>query len=110
MLENNGFNITKVGESDLLLKPEDSLDPLSSDSLLESIGEKLAGGEISSLYYDLSRVHIIDKIYYGWLCKLARTCSIYGTELKTINMKSTAAMGLVSFIKDRPPFHTSLEI
>ena len=107
---NLGINITKLANHNLLLEPSDNLDPFNIDSMVERISETLFRSDIKTLFYDLNKVLIIDEVYYSWLCSLSKSCALFGVKLKTINMKSTAAISLASIISELPPFETVMDI
>ncbi|MGE4518865.1 MAG: hypothetical protein AB7E04_05085 [Desulfobacteraceae bacterium] len=110
MKNNLGFSLTKLGSSSLLLEPYDNLNPLYPEPMVEIISENLLKTKVSKLYYDLNKILIIDEVYYEWLCILSKTCSIFQAKLVAINMKPSAAVSLSSFITQKPPFKTEIEM
>lgn len=105
-----GLHLTQIGGEDFLLEPSHSLNLRDHDGLVECIVERLLNARASRLYYDLSAQAIIDRVYYDWLDKLARTVAAINVRMVCIHMQPTAAFSLVQITQELPAFETALDI
>ena len=105
-----GMHLTAIGARKVLLEPGAGLDPSNPDTYLEPLLEYLQQNSAQKLLYDLGDVHLIDKVYYDWLLRLHRLCSISGIELVTVNIRPPVAYALSLIIDDTPPFLCALDV
>jgi len=110
MEKNLGFTVTQVGNGALLLEPYDNLDPSSDGDMLEEISYYIKESDIHTLFYDMNKIYISDKLYYQWLCRLSKICKLFCVKLKLIHMKPTAAISISSFIKGPPDFDIAMSM
>ncbi|MDY0164450.1 hypothetical protein, partial [Desulfobotulus sp.] len=92
-----------------LLEPDMALDPSSPEILIPEILHALQQKNARILFYDLSRIPIIDTLYYDWLCLLARACAAAAITMTVIRMQPTAACSLAHYITEAPPFGCAMD-
>lgn len=103
------IHLTPIGSGKVLLEPGIGLDPSDTEGLIPEILDQLRRKNAVSLFYDLSRIPVIDTLYYDWLCFLARACSASAISMTVIRMQPTAACSLSLFITQDPPFACALD-
>ena len=105
-----GVHLTRIGKGSFLLEPLRSLNIQDQDVLTREIVALVQQEQGLRLYYDLDGVPVIDRVYYGWLDKLARTCQALNIKMICINMQPTAAFTLSKLITNKPIFETALGV
>ena len=106
----SGAHLTRIGDGDFLLEPTRSLDIANSDPLIEAILSQIHVGKGRRLYYDLSELALIDRVYYHWMKTLARACQMVNVQMVCIHMQPTAAFALSQFLQEAPPFICALDV
>jgi len=106
----SGMHLTPIGGGQILLEPGEGLDPSDPEAYLLGLAEYLQAHAARRLIYDLNTVPLVDKLYYGWLQRLARLCRVSGVDMVVVNMRPEAAFALAMILEGAPPFVCALDV
>ncbi len=104
------MHLTPIGEGQILLEPNESLDPSRPERYLDALMIYLQRYAARVLIYDASALPLIDAVYYAWLQQLARLCRLGGQQMIVAGISPTAAFGLARFLSGPPPFSCALSV
>ncbi|WP_038036143.1 MULTISPECIES: hypothetical protein [unclassified Thioalkalivibrio] len=105
-----GMHLTPIGGAIVLLEPGDGLDPTDANAYLEPLAAFLQGRDARRLIYDLTKVPVIDRVYYEWLKAVHAICAICGVEMVVAGMRPSAAYALAHSLDETPPFTCALNV
>ncbi len=103
-------HLTSIGYGKVLFEPGPAMDPTDSEGEIKETLEFLRKQGASLLYYDMSKVMLIDRVYYKWLCVMHDACRIFGAKMIAVNVRPTAASSLSNILDSDPPFPSAQEI
>ena len=106
----SGVHLTRIGKGNFLLEPLRSMNIQDQNTLMREVVAEVQQGQGVRLYYDLNGLPVIDRNYYDWLDRLARTCQALNIKMICINMQPTAAFTLSKFLTTKPVFETALAV
>lgn len=87
-----------------MLEPSEGLDPSAGADYVGDLADTLARDRARTLYYDARDIAVIDPVYFAWLVRLERGCSLFGIRLVVVHMRPETAYALSRSHPGAPPF------
>ncbi|MDD3519498.1 MAG: hypothetical protein PHQ14_14210 [Chromatiales bacterium] len=109
-MQNEGFHLTALDQGRALFEPQHGVDPARPETLIVTLLDRLRVWRTRHLYYDLSRVEVIDPVYLRFLNQFARACRTADIRMVCIHMQPGTAFALAAHMDQPPAFETAAGI